>query len=204
MSERIILASKSPRRLELFSKYGIKAKVVPANADENIPEEICEPCEKVKYLANKKAMSVKENFKNGEIVVAADTLVFFGDKIFGKPKSPEEVFEMMTALSGNVHSVISGICVTDGNKTVCEAVETKVHFRTISEEEISLYAKTDEPYDKAGGYGIQSLAGAFVSSIEGDYYNVVGLPVARLLEILKEEFSYDAFRNLCERMAEEK
>lgn len=201
MTRKIVLASKSPRRLELFEKYGIQAQVRPAITDESIPKNLTEPKEIVKYLASKKAQAAGNELCDGEIIVAADTLVFFHDRIFGKPHSKEEACEMMRMLSGNTHSVISGICVTDKSKTVCEAVETKVSFRKLTEKEIFLYAETNDPYDKAGGYGIQSLAGAFVSGIEGDYYNVVGLPIARLLEILKNDFGVDAFKALCERTA---
>lgn len=193
---KIVLASKSPRRTELFKKYGITAENIPADIDESIPEEIKEPSEIVKYLAEKKAVYISESVESGVITVAADTLVFCNDRILGKPENKEEARNMLKLLSGKTHSVISGICIICDDKKVCESVKTDVVFRELSADEIEGYISTDEPYDKAGGYGIQSLAGVFVTEIIGDYYNVVGLPVSRLVTILKDEFGYDALKNL--------
>lgn len=195
--KKVILASKSPRRIELFKKYGIVAESIPADVDECIPENIKEPSEIVKYLSEKKANYIASFGADG-IIIAADTLVFCGDKILGKPANKTEAYEMMKLLSGKSHSVISGICIVFDDKKVLESVKTEVFFRELTEKEINDYIATDEPYDKAGGYGIQSIAGAFVRCINGDYYNVVGLPVSRLITILKEEFDYDALENILE------
>ncbi len=195
--KKVILASKSPRRIELFAKYGINAESVPADIDETIPDGINTPSEIVEYLSGMKAGEVAGKCTDDSIVVGADTLVFCGDKILGKPKSKDDAREMLKLLSGNTHSVVSGICVICGDKKICESVTTEVVFEAITEEEIEAYISTDEPYDKAGGYGIQSLGGAFVREIHGDYYNVVGLPVSRLLAILKKEFGFSPFVGLC-------
>lgn len=195
--KKVILASKSPRRIELFAKYGINAESVPADIDETVPENLKTPSEVVKYLSRKKAEAVAESVSDESIIVAADTLVFCGGKILGKPRNTGEAREMLTLLSGNTHSVVSGICVICGEKKICESVTTEVVFEAISEEEIEAYIGTDEPYDKAGGYGIQSLGGAFVREIHGDYYNVVGLPVSRLLAVLKVQFGFAPFKELC-------
>lgn len=193
---KIVLASKSPRRTELFKRYGIMAENIPADIDESIPEDIKEPAEIVKYLAQKKALYVSAAVEPGVITVAADTLVFCNDRILGKPANKEEARSMLQLLSGKTHSVISGVCIIRNNKKVCESVKTDVVFRELTREEIEGYISTDEPYDKAGGYGIQSLAGVFVTAINGDYYNIVGLPVSRLVSILKNQFGYDALENL--------
>lgn len=199
MDRKIVLASKSPRRIELFEKYRIDAEIRPASADETVPEDVTEPSEIVKLLAERKAKAVAAKCGEDTVVVGADTLVFCDGKILGKPHSTEEARDMMRLLSGRSHSVISGLCVCDGKTTVTESVETAVTFRDLSEEEIEAYISTSDPYDKAGGYGIQSMAGAFVSGINGDYYNVVGLPVERLLYILKHSFGCDFFARLCEK-----
>lgn len=194
--KKVVLASRSPRRIELFKKYGIYAESIPADVDESIPSEITAPDEIVKYLARKKAEYVRNTEENDTVVVAADTLVFCEGEILGKPSDRADANRMMKMLSGNTHSVISGICVICGDRAICEAVKTDVCFRELTEEEILGYTLTSEPYDKAGGYGIQSIAGAFVKEIHGDYYNVVGLPVSRLTEILKTHFGYDALANI--------
>ncbi|MBR5309225.1 MAG: septum formation protein Maf [Clostridia bacterium] len=194
--KKVILASKSPRRIELFKRYGIIADSIPAEVDESIPAEICDPCEIVKYLAHKKARHIADSASDDVIVVGSDTLVFCGDKILGKPDNKDDARNMMKLLSDNTHSVISGICIICNDKCICESVRTEVVFKALTNEEIEGYISTFEPYDKAGGYGIQSLAGAFVKEIHGDYYNVVGLPISRLIEILKIDFGYDALSNL--------
>ena len=122
--------------------------------------------------------------------------MFCDDKILGKPANKDEARRMLQLLSGKTHCVISGICIMGKGKKVCESVKTDVVFRELTGDEIEGYISTNEPYDKAGGYGIQSVAGAFITEIIGDYYNVVGLPVSRLVSVLKNEFGYDALKNL--------
>ncbi len=197
--KKIILASKSPRRTELFAKYGIQAESIPAEIDETIPEDIRFPEQIVKYLSEKKALHILKTVNDDSIVVAADTLVFCDDKILGKPRDKRQAYEMMKLLSGRSHNVISGLCVVSKDKKICDSVKTEVLFRELSDKEITGYISTNDPYDKAGGYGIQSFAGAFVSEIKGDYYNVVGLPLSRLISILCDDFGYDALTALFEK-----
>ena len=189
----VILASKSPRRIELLSRFGIKAESIPADIDETLPASIRTPAEAVEYLSRRKAEAVFRKVPDGSVVIAADTLVFIGDETLGKPKDKADAVRMMRLLSGKTHRVVTGMTVLSEDQTVCESVATDVLFRTLPEREIDAYTDTDEPYDKAGGYGIQSLGGAFVREIHGDYYNVVGLPIARLLEILGESFGIRIF-----------
>ncbi len=189
----VILASKSPRRIELLARYGIKAESIPADIDETLPENLHTPAEAVEYLSEEKAKAVFRKASEDAVVIAADTLVFIGNETLGKPKDKADAVRMMRLLSGKTHRVVTGMTVLSKEKTVCESVATDVLFRSLSECEIDAYTDTDEPYDKAGGYGIQSLGGAFVREIRGDYYNVVGLPIARLLEILDTSFGIRIF-----------
>lgn len=127
------------------------------------------------------------------IIIACDTAVYVNGKILGKPKNKADAMEMITELSDTTHSVISGLTVLQGDKTVTEHETTYVKFRKISLSEADLYTNTDEPYDKAGGYGIQDKAAVFVEGLNGDYLNVVGLPVYKLFSILKKDFGTDYF-----------
>ena len=190
--KKIILASKSPRRIELLASYGVDAVSVASDVDESIPEDIKEPQRIVEYLSEKKALSVFDKCKGGEIVIAADTLVFCGEEILGKPENIDDARRMMKLLSDNTHSVITGMCIVSPERKITDSTITNVLFKKLSDEEVEEYIRTKDPYDKAGGYGIQSLGGKFVREIHGDYYNVVGLPISKLLEILKNEFGYSA------------
>lgn len=201
---KLVLASKSPRRVELFEKYGLSALVCPAKVDETLPEGIKTPAEAVKFLAHLKATNIAQKFTCDEIIIAADTLVSIDNKLLGKPKDRGEAYNMVKLLSGRTHEVISGICVISGEKIVCDSVTTQVLFRELSDRDILNYIDCNDCYDKAGGYGIQSIAGVFVKEIKGDYYNVVGLPMTRLFEILDEDFGYYAFGNLCKKYGAEK
>lgn len=184
----IILASKSPRRIELLERFGIPAVSRPADINETLPAHITEPAAIVSYLAEKKAAAIYASVSDGTPVVGADTLVFIGGEVLGKPKDKDDAARMMRLLSGATHTVVTGLCVVGGERKIVESVATDVLFRTLDEDEIARYVATDEPYDKAGGYGVQAYGGAFVREVRGDYYNVMGLPVCRLLEILKTEF----------------
>ncbi|MBP5530145.1 MAG: septum formation protein Maf [Lachnospiraceae bacterium] len=185
---RIILASKSPRRKELIEGAGFKTLIIPSDADENIEEK--DPAELVKKLSDIKAISVyeseKENIKENDVVLGADTVVYAGGRILGKPSDKDEAREMIQLLAGNVHSVFTGFTlVFDNGKTITDYAETKVYVYPMSDEEIEDYISTNEPYDKAGAYGIQGLFGKYVEKIDGDYNNVVGLPVSKILNMLK-------------------
>ena len=189
-STTIILASKSPRRKELFEQIGVIPKIVVSEADENIDEK--DPRELVKKLSSIKAEAVKNiiNESGDYCVVGADTVVYANGRILGKPKDKDEARRMIEGLSGNVHSVFTGytLIFKDGRK-ITDFCETKVYVYEMTDEEIEEYISSDEPYDKAGAYGIQGLFGKYVEKIDGDYNNVVGLPVSRILHELNSFFA---------------
>lgn len=179
----LILASKSPRRRELLSLITPDFKIMTADVDEALPDGI-KPDEAVKYLSKIKA----QPFDNGaDTIIGADTVVAVDGKILGKPPSRADAFNMLTMLSGKWHSVFTGVTVIapDYTKTVC--VETRVKFYALSDDEINAYLDTDEPYDKAGAYGIQGKGSLLVEKIDGDYFNVVGLPVSTLNRLLLKD-----------------
>ena len=176
---KLVLASKSPRRSEILKNAGIDFVVRVADADETLPQGI-KPCDAVVFLAAKKAMAVER--AENETVLGADTIVVLDDKILGKPKDKDDAYNMIKSLSGRVHSVFTGVCVIGDGYSMTFAEETKVEFLPLTEEEIQDYINSDEPYDKAGAYGIQGLASKFIRGIEGDYFNVVGLPISRIYE----------------------
>ena len=185
-----ILASASPRRRELLTQVGLTFEVMVSDADENI-EESLSPDELVKRLSLIKAAAVKEELSakgadGDSAVIGADTVVFHKGEILGKPKDEEDAFRMLKSLCGDAHSVYTGVTVLLGDETITFANETKVVFDTISDEEIKRYIASKEPMDKAGAYGIQGLGGAFVTSIEGEYANVVGFPIGEFCHILRE------------------
>lgn len=184
----IILASGSPRRHEILSDAGISHIVRPVGADETLPDGIT-PEAAVKTLAERKARAAVAEFSSvpGEcIIVAADTLVSCGGEIFGKPADRDDAFRMISVLIGGSHSVLTGVCVTDGVRFLTEAEESLVFMRNADAEEIYSYIDRYSPYDKAGAYGIQEAAGLFVSRIEGDYQSIVGLPLCRTGLMLRE------------------
>ena len=186
----MILASASPRRKSLLENIGARFSVITAECDETIGEGLT-PSEAVMLLSLKKAAAVGEKFeKQPKIIIGADTIVVFEDEILTKPKDEEDAFNMLRKLSGKSHSVLTGVTVMDTFNSKSETVfeETKVFFKELTDDEITGYIKTKEPCDKAGSYGIQGIGSMFIEKIEGDYFNVVGLPVSRLCELLKKEF----------------
>ena len=172
---KLVLASKSPRRSEILKNAGIDFTVRVADADETIPDGT-KPEDAVVFLAARKALAVER--ADDETVLGADTIVVLDDKILGKPKDREDAYNMIKSLSGRVHSVFTGVCAVGNGMSLTFAEETKVEFYPLTEDEINEYIGTDEPYDKAGAYGIQGLASKFIRGIQGDYFNVVGLPVS--------------------------
>jgi septum formation protein len=187
---RLILASASPRRREILENLGLTFTVFPTNAQEIMPPDK-EPAEVVSLLSKQKAKAAEmalPSLAPEDTLLAADTLVSIGQKILGKPRSKEEAFSMLHALSGQWHQVYSGITLVRNQKYLSDTVCTKVKFRELSEEEIADYIQTGEPMDKAGAYGIQGRAGLFVERLEGDWYAVVGLPICRLETLLQENF----------------
>lgn len=180
----MILASQSPRRRELLAFIEPDFRVIPATGEENIPEG-ASPEQAVLALSRQKAEEIAARHK-GEVIIAADTVVAIDGKILGKPHSEAEAFEMLSTLSGRVHSVFTGVCVifADGSEENF-AEETKVEFYPLTAEEINTYIATGDPMDKAGAYGIQEEGAANVKGIVGDFYNVMGLPVGRLARVLR-------------------
>lgn len=177
----IILASKSPRRKELLSFITTDFTVKSADVDETLPQGIT-PDKAVEYLSKIKA----EPFKNeNDIVIGADTVVALDGKILGKPRDDADAFATLKMLSGREHSVFTGVSVIKGEKIETFSVQTKVKMFELTDEEIEEYIATDEPFDKAGSYGIQGKGSLLVEKIDGDYFNVVGLPISRLNRVLK-------------------
>lgn len=184
----IILASGSPRRKALLSLITENFTIIPADIDETINEEI-ELFKQPQYLAEKKARFVFENGHQNDIVIGSDTAVFVDGKMIGKPSSAENAKRMLEELSGKKHSVVTGCSIISKNKCVSFSVKTTVEFYKLNDDEIDEYIATNEPMDKAGAYGIQGKGATLVKRIEGDYYNVVGLPVGTLKRKLKEFYT---------------
>ena len=180
------MASASPRRKELLEQIGLSFRVEPSNYQENIRFDL-EPHDLARALSQEKARLVARNHRNA-LVIAADTFIVFEGKILGKPRTETEAKEMLETMSGKPHSVITGFTImdADSNKTVSRAVETRVHLRKLGSNEIDAYVRSKEPLDKAGAYAIQGLGSVIVEKIEGDYFNVMGLPLSALAESLKE------------------
>ena len=187
-----ILASKSPRRKEILENIGLQFTVVTADADETCYET--DPEEYVKALAIRKGTAVFDALRaDGKltpdtIIIASDTVVVAEGEILGKPKDADDARRMLSLFSGKAHRVISGIALLTPEKTSACAEVTRVLFDAIPEKEIEQYIATSEPYDKAGAYAIQGFASLWITGIEGDYFNVVGFPVKRFADLLREEF----------------
>jgi len=183
--KHIILASQSPRRRGLLFDVGFDFEAVSSGADESGTDGMT-PDAAVKTLALRKAKWVKERREeDGSVILAADTLVALNGALLGKPVDEEDAFRMLSALSGTAHEVYTGVAILCGDKEIVHAECTKVYFRPIDEEEIREYIATGEPMDKAGAYGIQEKGGIFVRRIEGDYLNVLGLPLCKTYELLR-------------------
>ncbi len=184
MIKNVILASKSPRRLELLTMLGFEVKTIVSHVDESrISAD--SPAELAKKLAHVKAEAVLGEINDPSLpVIAADTLVEIDGRILGKPKDREDALDMLKALSGNVHLVHTGISVIYGNKEINITDTSKVYFRQILNSELTEYVDSGAPYDKAGAYGIQGTAGAFVERIEGDFFSIMGLPICAVTKAL--------------------
>ncbi len=181
--QNLILASSSPRRKELLSILQIPFEVKASDVDETFQSELA-PHEVVIDLADRKAKHVSK-IHSSSIVIGADTIVVADGEILGKPKTPTEAFEMLKKLSGTTHSVYTGVAIVSAARTTTFYERTEVTFWELSDEEIHSYISTGEPFDKAGSYGIQGFGSTLVNRIAGDYFTVVGLPVARLVRELK-------------------
>ena len=179
----LILASQSPRRKELLGLFRIPFTVSVADIDETMnPGK--PPFDEVARVSRLKALAVKRSPE--DVVIAADTIVVCQGQVLGKPKDEADAFRMLQLLSGRDHQVMTGMTVLRGDRCLTHTEVTHIHFRKLSEKEISAYIATKEPMDKAGAYGIQGGAALFAEQMVGDYYNVMGLPVCRLGQVLKE------------------
>lgn len=179
----IILASASPRRRELLTLADIDYTVIPSECEEILPDNITPP-QAVEELARQKAADVFKRHTNS-MIIAADTVVALGNTILGKPKDDEDAFNMLTSLSGKIHTVYTGVCIKTANREEIFHVATDVEFYNLTEKEIRDYIATKEPCDKAGAYGIQGKGSLLVKGICGDYFNVVGLPLAETVKRIK-------------------
>ena len=184
----IILGSNSPRRKKILEKMGLKVNVITSDIDESYSENI--KLDKVPiYLAKKKYKALKHKIKTHDILITADTIVLFNNKILSKPINKEDAKKTLLQLSSNTHQVITGVCITTINKKISFSSTTEVTFNKIDEGEIEFYINNYKPFDKAGSYGIQEWIGLIgIKEIKGSYSNVVGLPSSRLYHELKKLF----------------
>ncbi|MDI6784915.1 MAG: Maf family protein [bacterium] len=183
---QFILASKSPRRAQLLNQVGLQFKIIPSHIDESIHLS-ANPVQAVRQIALAKAQSVAENQKTG-IIIGADTIVVSNRKIVGKPKDKSDARRLLNQLSGRTHQVITGVAVIDARtkrKKVSHCI-TSVRFRKLTKPEIDAYIATGDPFDKAGAYGIQGKGALFIEKINGDYFNVVGLPLVLLMKLINK------------------
>ncbi|MEE1025036.1 MAG: Maf family protein [Acutalibacteraceae bacterium] len=182
---KYILASASPRRREILSSLDFDFEVITSDVDES--SDITEPSALVCELSRRKALAVRDAMHdNNRIIIACDTVVALNDQILGKPVDEADARNMLRDLSGDMHSVYSGLCLIKGNKIKCDFCCTDVYFDRLDKDDIDRYIASDEWTDKAGAYGIQGKAGMFVKKIDGCYFNVVGLPINLLKNMLKE------------------
>lgn len=181
----IILASKSPRRQTLLAELGIKYKVfVKDEIKEIYPNNLVKEQIAV-FLAEEKARAYENDINDNDLIITADTIVWIDNQVLGKPTDSEDARKMLSQLSGNTHTVITGICLKTKNKQKSFYAETEVKFKTLTTDEIDYYIEKYKPFDKAGAYGIQEWIGYIgVESINGSYFNVMGLPIQRLYEEL--------------------
>lgn len=189
----IILASQSPRRRELLAQIGLTFRVHAPDVDETTAPGV-PPAGMVEELSRRKAAAVAALEGPGPLIIAADTVVAVGNAVLGKPHGPEDAFAMLSSLSGREHHVYTGVTVTRGGRTVTFHERTAVRFRPLTEADIRGYVATGEPMDKAGAYGIQGRGALLVEGIDGDYGNVVGLPLFRLGRVLAEDFGLPPFQ----------
>jgi septum formation protein len=183
---KIVLCSNSPRRKELLKGLGLNFQTriidgIDESYDKSLPGE-----DIAKMISEKKAESYKATMSSDELIITADTIVYVDGEVLGKPQNKIDADRMLKMISGKCHDVITGVCLLTSNKRISFSVKTKVSFAQITDDEISFYIENYKPYDKAGAYGIQEWIGYIgVDSIQGSYFNVMGLPVQRLYSELK-------------------
>jgi len=184
--KNIILASQSPRRKQLLEWAEISFEILVKETDERYPPEL-EPEEIAVYIARNKAWAIKNEIKEEKIILAADTIVVLNEAIIGKPVHREEAISILFALSGETHRVITGVVLLKGEKEIAFSDTTEVEFHKLSLEQIEFYVDKYKPFDKAGAYAIQEWIGVVgIKSIKGDFYNVMGLPVSRVVSEIKK------------------
>lgn len=181
---KIILASQSPRRREIFDMLGIRYEPQSSDIAEPVTKE--DPALQAMRNAKNKAENVFAKSNGDSVIVAADTIVVLEGRILGKPESAEQAHSYLADLSGNTHTVITGICMMGRKGQKCGYEKTQVSFAALTDDEIKDYIKTQEPMDKAGAYGIQGFGCQFITRIEGCYFNVMGFPVRRFYEITRD------------------
>ena len=189
----IILASASPRRKEILENANVKFKIMSSDIEE-LTLEGESPCQMVMRLAFEKGINIADKQKS-DLVISADTIVVLDNNVLGKPKDEKEARYMIESLSGKTHQVITGISLInlENNKKIIDYVISNVKFKNLSEEDINGYISTNESLDKAGAYGIQGYGALLVDEIQGDYFNIVGLPISRLSDLLKKHFNINLF-----------
>ena len=184
MNKKIVLASGSPRRKTLLEWAEVSFEVIVKPTDESYPSELAID-EVPVHIARQKALAVAGELTNNELVIAADTIVVLENEMIGKPTSREDAIQILSKLAGKTHRVITGVVLLEGTKEIAFADSTTVHFHPLTQEQISFYVDKYKPYDKAGAYAIQEWIGVVgIKSVEGDFYNVMGLPVSRVLQAL--------------------
>ncbi len=186
---KIILSSKSPRRIELVEKLGVPFEIRSIDTNETFLG--CRtPSENTEHAAEKKARAAaRGGVGKDEVILAADTVVVYGATVLGKPQNAREAAGFLRLLSGKTHEVVTGVCMMGADKTLCFSVRSLVEFLTLSDREIERYIATGEPMDKAGAYGVQGMGGLFVKRIEGCFYNVMGLPISAVYDALRSDFA---------------
>ncbi|MGB4844077.1 MAG: Maf family protein [Ferruginibacter sp.] len=183
--QKIILASQSPRRKQLLEWAEVSFDILVKETDESYPESL--PVEEIAiYIARNKALAITQSNNITVPVLAADTIVVLNNSIIGKPKDRGDAIQILSALSGNIHHVITGVVILLADKEIAFAETTEVHFHPLTAEQISFYVDNYKPYDKAGAYAIQEWIGVVgIKCVTGDFYNVMGLPVSRVVQALK-------------------
>ncbi len=181
----IILASSSPRRKQLLEWAEVPFEIIPAETDESFPPEM-DLKSAAQYIALNKALEVKKRLNKDRVILAADTMVALDDRVLGKPLDRDDAINILTQLQGNMHQVITGVAIVQGEKQVLFADVTEVSFHTLTPRQIMYYVDKYQPFDKAGAYAIQEWIGVIgIKSVTGDFYNVMGLPVSRVIRELE-------------------
>ncbi len=189
-SHKVILASQSPRRRELMQLAEIDFDVIVADTDESYPTSLSFE-EIAIHIAKNKALAIAHQNKTDKIIIAADTIVVCNDRVIGKPKNEDDAVKIISKLSGKKHNVITGVYMVQKTKEIFFADVTEVSFHNLTETQIKYYVNKYKPFDKAGAYAIQEWIGAVgIKNINGDFYNVMGLPISRVVAALQEFESY--------------